>query len=369
MTPKPKPRTATGAPRRKAPRAVATRNTLSGRPRAQQITADRRKALIVGIDFYANTETLPVLHGCVNDARAVSKVMTCNGDGTVNFGSVTVKTASSAGEAITRADLKDSVRELFASDGEIALLYFAGHGHVEETGGYLCGSEARRGDDGLALAEVLTLALASPAENRIIILDSCHSGVAGNPGGHSIAELSEGITILTASTVDQYAQEQDGGGVFTALLLDALNGAAANLVGEVTPGSVYAHVDQSLGPWKQRPVFKTNVKKFVSLRRAAPLIAVEDLRMLPEFFPRRDALFALDPTFEGEFLGRHPDLPPPNPVNVARFRVLQRYVGLNLVTPVGASKPHMWHAAIESKACRLTVLGEHYRELVASNLI
>jgi len=41
--------------------------------------------------------------------------------------------------------------------------------------------------------------------------------------------------------------------------VDALGGAAANLVGDVTPGSVYAHIDQSLGPWAQRPVFKTNV--------------------------------------------------------------------------------------------------------------
>jgi len=38
------------------------------------------------------------------------------------------------------------------------------------------------------------------------------------------------------------------GGVFTGLLVDALSGGAANLVGDVTPGSVYAHIDQSLGP-------------------------------------------------------------------------------------------------------------------------
>jgi len=36
--------------------------------------------------------------------------------------------------------------------------------------------------------------------------------------------------------------------VFTGLLVDALSGGAANLVGDVTPGSVYAHIDQSLGP-------------------------------------------------------------------------------------------------------------------------
>ncbi|MEI9999064.1 MAG: hypothetical protein WDO13_07790 [Verrucomicrobiota bacterium] len=92
--------------------------------------------------------------------------------------------------------------------------------------------------------------------------------------------LSEGLTILTASTAQQYASEQNGSGVFTTLFVDALNGSAGNLVGDVTPGSVYAHIDQSLGPWKQRPVFKTNVKTFVSLRKVKPPIVLADLLRL-----------------------------------------------------------------------------------------
>ena len=34
-------------------------------------------------------------------------------------------------------DLKDTIKELFKTDAEIALFYFAGHGHIEATGGYL----------------------------------------------------------------------------------------------------------------------------------------------------------------------------------------------------------------------------------------
>ena len=74
------------------------------------------------------------------------------------------------------------------------------------------------------------------------------------------------MTILTASTAEQYVSDENGSGVFTCLLLDALGGAASNLVGDITPGNVYARVDQSLGPWAQMPVFKTNVKRFISLR-------------------------------------------------------------------------------------------------------
>src|SRR5690606_15826148 len=128
-------------------------------------------------------------------------------------------------------------------------------------------------------------------------LDSCHSGIAGTPpGAGNLATLSDGLTVLTASTAEQYATEENGRGVFTELFVDALYGGAANLTGDISPGSIYAHVDQSLGAWEQRPVFKTNVRKFVSLRRVVPPIDLDDLRRITEFFPGPGAEFKLDPT-------------------------------------------------------------------------
>src|SRR6201999_342265 len=124
--------------------------------------------------------------------------------------------------------------------------------------------------------------------------------------------------ILTASTAQQYAMEVAGGGagVFTTLLVDALAGAAANLVGDVTPGSVYAHIDQSLGPWAQRPVFKTNVKTFVSLRKAAAPIPLADLQALATHFPNAGYRFRLDPAYEperSEEQRKDAKIPPPDP--------------------------------------------------------
>ena len=281
--------------------------------------------------------------------------------------------AASETTAISKAELKNAVRQVFEDDAEIALLYFAGHGYVEDTGGFLCASDSESGDDGLSLNQVMTLANQSAAKNKVIILDSCHSGAAGNnPLIPKIAELAEGLTILTASTTDQSAFEKPGGGagVFTGLFVDALHGAAANLVGDVTPGSIYAHVDQSLGPWAQRPVFKTNVKTFVSLRKANPPIALEDLQSLTRLFPSPDYELQLDPTYEPQRSTdevNDPLIPDPDPTHTADFRVLQNCVRVNLVRPVGA--PHMWHAAMESKACELTVLGQHYWNLVKEGLI
>lgn len=59
----------------------------------------------------------------------------------------------------------------------------------------------------------------------------CHSGHldTANIGNNII--LSEGMTILTSSTADQYATEANGHGLFTNLLVDALNGGAANILG------------------------------------------------------------------------------------------------------------------------------------------
>lgn len=318
-----------------------------------------RKALIVGIDYYTDIQPL---FGCVNDAYSVKSVLDRNSDGSVNF-DVKLLTATGASSVVERRVLRSAVQELFEGDSEVALFYFAGHGHIEATGGYLCASDCQTGDDGLSLGDVLTFANASKARNKIIVLDSCHSGIAGSrTAGQQAAELSEGLTILTASTDEQYSSEENGAGVFTTLFVDALSGAAANLVGEVTPGSVYAHIDQSLGPWEQRPVFKTNVKNFVSLRKVQPPIELPELRRIAEFFPEPGFTFQLDPDYE-------PTSETPDPEKMKVFAILQRFNRVNLVVPVDASQPHMYYAAMDSMACRLTALGEHYRRLVARGRI
>ena len=327
---------------------------------------DTRKALIVGIDHYDQIQSLS---GAVNDAYTVKAALERHADGTLNCPQPRLMTATGPGAAVSRTDLREAVQELFKDDAEISLLYFSGHGYIDGAGGYLCASDCASGHDGLSLNEVMAFANRSPAKNKVIILDSCHSGVAGtNPAAEQVAEIKEGVTILTASTAEQYAMESGGSGVFTSLLVDALNGAAANLVGDVTPGSVYAHIDQSLGPWAQRPVFKTNIKKFVSLREADAPIELVKLQQLTVLFNQPTMELQLDPSYEPERTGNEDDsVPPPDPAKSADFAVLQELVKVNLVRPVGA--PHMWHAAMQCKSCELTVLGQHYWKLVKQDLI
>lgn len=317
-----------------------------------------RKALVVGIDYYDHVNQL---HGCVNDSHAVKAILERHADGSVNFEvNHLVSTASS--QTVTKRDLKDTAKQLFEDNNEVALFYFAGHGHVEDSGGYLLASDSRDGDEGFKLDDLLQMANDSTSLSRVVILDSCYSGAAGTVkvmGNKAI--LNEGVTILTASSEHQYALEKNGYGIFTSLFIDALNGSAANLVGDVTPGSVYAHVDQSLGRWGQRPLFKTNVKTFTTLRKAQPPILLSDLKKLTDLFPEPSFIYKLDPSFEP--VGDHEK----NQVNMANFAVLQKYNRVNLVVPVDAI--HMWNAAMESKACKLTVVGQHYWDLVKNGRI
>lgn len=322
-----------------------------------------RKALVIGIDHY---EHAPPLRGCVNDALAVQEVLETHGNGEPNF-SVRTRLGRADGPPITRVMFKRALGQLFEDDPEIALFYFAGHGDIEITGGDLLLSDFVPGGDGFPLNDVLTLANQSRARNKIIMLDSCHSGFAGTPPGSNRCEISEGLTVLTAATAEQKAREQNGHGVFTGLMLDALRGAAANLVGDVTPGSLYSHIDQSLGPWEQRPVFKTNIKSFVSLRKVSAPVTTTSLRSLKELFPDPEKKFPLDESFEPERPLAEPVELAPDPENTRIFALLQKFNRVNLVVPVDA--PHMFQAAIHRKACRLTPLGKHYHRLATRGLI
>jgi hypothetical protein len=316
-----------------------------------------RKALIVGIDFY---EHINSLHGCVNDAYAIKAVLDRHSDGTKNFDTA-IEIATGPTAVIERKELKNKVVKLFNDKSDIALFYFSGHGYVESTGGYLITSECKDGDDGLSMNDLLEIANTSPARNKIIILDCCHSGIAGKTSQkEDKSVLSEGLTILTASSETQYAIEENGSGVFTTLFIDAMNGSASNLVGDITPGSIYAHIDQSLGSWEQRPIFKTNVTTFTTLRKVQPPISLTDLKRITELFPIKGQDFKLDPSFE-------PESDNPNDENVAKFKLLQKYNRINLVVPVDAE--HMYFAAMENKSCKLTILGEHYWNLISKDRI
>ena len=329
----------------------------------------RRKAVICGVDFYAG-DGVNNLKGCTNDAIGLEDRLRNNlSDNSANF-ETRCLTATNAEQQVSRRSLDGAIDDLFGGKGDVALFYFSGHGFRGTDGAYLLTSDAEEPREGVSVTSLYKRAADSKVENRIIILDCCDSGGVGDSLlRDGLSELPEGMTILTATRATEAAVEQDGQGVFTSLLFEALEGTAANILGEITPSSVYALIDQSLGNFGQRPLFKTNVEHFISLRTVTPPISRTDLKTIAKLFPERGYSHALDPSYEPKRTGAdiEEDWPQPDPANTAKFRVLQTMNRLALVVPENAE--HMYDAAVEAKSCRLTGLGEHYRRLVELNRI
>jgi hypothetical protein len=320
-----------------------------------------KKALVVGINNYPSSP----LRGCINDASGVATILETHGDGSPNF-DVRLET-----DVQTRSKLKTMIAELFFGNSDTVMLYFSGHGFLNEIGGYLVTPDYAKYDEGISMDEVLALANQSKSKDKIIILDCCHSGALGTPtisGGTS--QLREGVSILTSSLDDESSVEINGHGVFTNLLLDALQGGAADLRGHISPGGVYAYIDQALGAWEQRPVFKTNVTRFTSLRTITPQVSPDTLRKIIEYFPVPQDEFKLDPSYEDTNTKdvKHVLIEPyAKTENVAVFKNLQKFQSVGLVVPVDTN--YMYFAAMESKSCKLTSLGYHYWRLVKDKRI
>ena len=320
-----------------------------------------RKALVVGINNYKYAP----LRGCINDATSVGDLLETHGDGSPNF------EVWRELDVPTKSDLTTLIANLFSGDCDTALFYFSGHGYINELGGYIVTPDFVKYDEGVSMEDILKLANKSRIKDKIIILDCCHSGVMGSSGiVDGASHLKDGISILTASRDDEPALEVNGHGVFTSLLLDALRGGAADLRGHISPGSVYAFIDQALGPWQQRPVFKTNIKRFTSIRTVTPPVPPEILRKITEYFPAPQDEMQLDPSFEDTNTKAivH-TLVEPYAIagNVAIFKHLQKFQSVGLVVPVG--EEHMYYAAMRTKSCRLTALGYHYWRLVKEKRI
>jgi hypothetical protein len=310
-----------------------------------------RRALLVGIDNYEHS----ALTGCVNDATSMRDLLARNEDGEPNFD---CKLITAPDDYISKSFLREQLEVLFGNEAAVALFYFAGHGTYDNLDGYLVTQDAGKYDEGIAMRDILLLANRSRSiQEIVIILDCCHSGKFGNVTefDNRNALLKEGVSILTASRSTQPAAEAAGSGVFTSLVRNALNGGAADVCGNVTVAAVYAYVDQILGAWDQRPLFKSHVSKLIPLRKCKPEIELSIIRKLPKYFPHPDYDFKLDPSYE-------PDAEPKDQEHEKIFSHLQKYRDARLLIPVG--EKHLYFAAMNCKSCKLIPIGQYYWDLV-----
>lgn len=316
-----------------------------------------RRALLVGIDDYGNPAKN--LNSCINDALHMQKVFETHENGDKNFA---CKMLLSNNTAVTRASLKAQIKKLFNHGKGTALFYFSGHGATTEAGTYLVTQDHQPNDEGVSLMEVVALANNSEADEVIIILDCCYAGDAGNNIDLSERKviLREGVSILAASAANQYSYVYDGLSRFTGIIYNALSGGGADITGKTTLSGMYYYADTLLNAWKQRPVFKSHVSHMISLRNCEPKISLETLRKLPNYFPEKTT---------GRFLSSAnlESLGGKNEAMLSMMIDFREYHANGLLMPIGVVS--LDEAAVQNKECRLTPLGEYYKNLAIERML
>jgi len=338
-----------------------------------------KKAMVVGINKYQGLSTLSC---CVNDDQRVKQLLEWNGeeDGsqkTRNFDEVRYPVMQDYG--VSRGELEVALASCFDGRFDTALFYFSGHGAIDEHGGgYISATDHQQA---ISMRDLLDTVNHSACINKIVILDCCYSGACGqsdarvNGSGQNFATLADGVTILTSSHKGQVSYETQNKRYsdFTGLLIEALEGGAANLLGDVTPSGVYANIDTALGLFGQRPMFKTNTSRLTRIRKVPPLIDMNAIRRMGECFPSMEYEMPLDTTYLRDNSvdwneARLPIEPYAVDANVEKMRQILRKLESNgLVVPCG--EHGLYRAAKYGKSCKLTKLGQYYWRLVMEEKI
>lgn len=320
-----------------------------------------RRALLVGIDRYQNFGSLM---GCVADAKAMRELLEIHEDGSPNY---ECHLLTSGQEVVNRKILRASCIELFENFEGDVLFHFSGHGTPTKVGGFLATSDGDKEEPGLPMDELLILANKSKARSVLLILDCCHSGNMGNPAilqskgsMENQAHLREGVTILAASRPGEPTAEEDGHGVFTNLVLGALDGAAADIRGRVSAAAIYAYAEQALGSWDQRPMYKSHADCLAPVRLCKPAVPDSLLRELPKIFNESNSPFQMDPSYEHT----HPSVNQDHVTIFDKFKLLR-----NARLLVTEKDKDLYFVAVDSGWVKLSSLGQFYWKLAKAKRI
>ena len=218
--------------------------------------------IAIGINHYANQKLS--LNYARPDAESFVQEMSRN-IGTL-FKHITIIPLydSSATKATVMASL-DSIAAK-ATQGDIFVLYYAGHGSMTDNRFYFVTSNNVRlyerdalDKNAIYVKDMQDKLMAIKALKQVVIIDACQSGGAvemlafrGSAEEKAWAQLarSAGVHVLASTGTEQYANEFDklGHGVFTYALLKGLEGQAdgAPKDGKVTVKELSSYLDDQV---------------------------------------------------------------------------------------------------------------------------
>jgi tetratricopeptide (TPR) repeat protein len=197
----------------------------------------RSYAVVVGISHYRNLASEQQLDFPEADANSIYTILISPEGGNFKAENVHVLTGAKATLAAMRHEIDDWLPSV-AKDDDRVLIYFAGHGFLYQTKGYLAPFDfdpSRIVASGYPMDELgSVIGSKIHARYKILLTDSCHSGAISPEDSealnHTLSGLQPSLFSLTASRDRERSFESTafggGHGVFTYYVVKGMQGEA-----------------------------------------------------------------------------------------------------------------------------------------------
>lgn len=258
-------------------------------------------AAVIGINRYRHPG-IKRLGGAVGDAQRIQATLLRLG---FPAGQVFMLSGEEASKAAIENLLADRLRRLAQPEDRV-VIFFAGHGTTEQLRGdveegYLLPVDADPENlfaTAISMTALKQIAARQRAKHVLFIVDACYSGYAiyktrGITNPALVEELTRrpAVQVLTAGRAGDLAQERDGQGLFTKVLIAALEGQADER------GWGWVSLNQ-LGDYVQARVFaesdKRQLPQFGNLEGEGQFVFVLPQGRTPEPAPQTDPLARLE---------------------------------------------------------------------------
>ncbi|MFF0160296.1 caspase family protein [Streptomyces sp. NPDC005263] len=206
--------------------------------------APRSRAVLLGVHDY---EAFPRLDGVAKNIPALLDQLTDPGMEALRREDCDVLPAYSS-----QNDFLGAVCTAAEEASDLLLVYYAGHGHYSRDGQELLlatkQSSHQRTFYSVEYRKLKEFVEESEARHKVVIIDSCHSGLAVRMGGQSPAEQDEAFAIEGACVLTSAAETEESiclptGSVFTLALVDVLKqGIEGPLDGTGRRGEEQSHL-------------------------------------------------------------------------------------------------------------------------------
>lgn len=246
---------------------------------------------------------------------------------------------------------------------EVGLFYFSGYGCKYNSDTYLMTIDGDKRSPGISLNNLLSIVNNASCKYKIIILDCCSAGTIGKNFilNGNVSTFGNGVIIMSSCKDSSKAYDDEQNGLFTNLLIKALNGEVSDILGNVSILKMFSFVFSLLGAWKQRPVFKCSTTQDLVIRKVKPAIELKLLKTALKLFENENYLIGVNPTYYDFRKSFEPTDVDPIKENQRKFKLLQELDELYLIEYDATT---IYTAAKTYRLVKLSSQGKYYWNLL-----